>query len=202
MFCGRTWRHADGCKRPRNRGGLVSAVYIALHVVLRCVWRLCLWQLFIHVTEVTCSSTQVIDYSGQEVTRACRWYITSICVWPAHAYSCGERQRSFLSAQPPGSGSFWSTLNDFNRTFLKQRVCLISAVFDYGLGLLLRHVKWYPGIVIKHDLRLKIILQVTKMIMRNLHYIRPLFAEMLPLKFNRPITIENTFYKWKRHICF
>lgn len=56
-----------------------------------CIWRGCLWQLFIHVSEVTCSSTQVIDYSGQEVTWACRWYITSMCVWPAHAYSCGER---------------------------------------------------------------------------------------------------------------
>lgn len=35
---------------------------------------------FQHGTDITCSSKPVIDYSRQEVTCACRWYITGMCI--------------------------------------------------------------------------------------------------------------------------
>lgn len=86
-------------------------------------WQVCLWQLFIHVTEVTCSSTQVIDYSGQEMTRACRWYITSMCVAGACIFMWWERRTDTPYAVEPQVPN--------HRTLSRTRV--VNAVTRHGV---------------------------------------------------------------------
>lgn len=90
----------------------------------------------VHVTEVTCSSRPVIDDSGQEVTCACRLYITGICVWPANEYSCDGCEPMRIAGGMVAVGRHQAAIGGRGSGFRGRQRATAVAVYriDNGIG--------------------------------------------------------------------